>query len=138
MCYFEGTTVSLGRGTKRPFQMYGHPKMRGEGYSFTPRSMPGAKNPPLLNRRCYGVDLGGLSEEEIKSQGVNLEYVIDAYGRMNPGERFFTSFFEKLIGVSYVRELILQGKSADEIRSRWQGDVEKFKQQRKPYLLYEE
>jgi uncharacterized protein YbbC (DUF1343 family) len=54
------------------------------------------------------------------------------------GDNFFTPFFEKLVGVEYIRPMILEGKTADEIRMKWKGDVEQFKKQRKPYLLYEE
>ena len=77
-CYFEATPVSLGRGTDWPFQIYGHPNMVGYTFSFTPRSVPGAKNPPLLNKKCYGVDLTRLSNEEIWEKGINFDYVIDA------------------------------------------------------------
>lgn len=137
-CYFEATPVSLGRGTDWPFQVYGHPNMKGYDFSFTPRSVPGAKNPPQLNKKCYGVDLTGLTDEEIWAKGLNLEYVIDAYRNLNLGDHFFRSFFEKLIGVDYVRRMIEEGKSADEIKAMWHDDVEKFREQRRPYLLYEE
>lgn len=137
-CYFEGTVASLGRGTDKPFQIYGHPDMKGCSFSFTPRSVDGAKNPPLLDKLCYGVDLTGIPDEEIIAEGVNLEYVIDAYNRIGIGDKFFTSFFEKLIGNAGVRKMIEEGKSAAEIKATWKGDVEKFKVQRKPYLLYEE
>lgn len=137
-CYFEATPVSLGRGTDKPFQVYGHPDMKGYSYSFTPRSMPGAKNPPQLNKLCHGVDLSGMSDEEIWKRGIDLSYVIDAYRNLNIGDKFFTSFFEKLIGVDYVRRMIEEGKDADEIKACWQDDVKKFKEQRKPYLLYAE
>lgn len=137
-CYFEATPVSLGRGTDWPFQVYGHPNMKGHDFSFTPRSMPGAKNPPQLNKKCYGVDLTGLTDEEIWAKGLNLEYVIDAYRNLNLGDHFFRSFFEKLIGVDYVRRMIEEGKSADEIKAMWHDDVKKFREQRRPYLLYEE
>lgn len=137
-CYFEATPVSLGRGTDWPFQVYGHPNMKGYDFSFTPRSVPGAKNPPQLNKKCYGVDLTGLTDEEIWAKGLNLEYVIDAYRNLNLGDHFFRSFFEKLIGVDYVRRMIEEGKSADEIKAMWHDDVEKFRAQRRPYLLYEE
>ena len=136
-CYFEATPVSLGRGTDKPFQVYGHPDMKGYSYSFTPRSMPGAKNPPQLNKLCHGVDLSGMSDEVWK-RGLDLSYVIDAYRNLNIGDKFFTSFFEKLIGVDYVRRMIEDGKDADEIKACWQDDVKKFKEQRKPYLLYAE
>ena len=138
LCPFEGTVVSLGRGTDKPFQVYGHPQMKGCPYHFTPRSVTAAKNPPQCNKLCYGFDLSRLSQDSIRRHGFDLGYVIDAYQRLDMGDRFFTSFFELLIGVDYVRKMIIQGCSAEEIRKRWQEDVRKFKIQRKPYLLYEE
>lgn len=138
ICYFEATPVSLGRGTDLPFQVYGHPNMTGYDYSFTPRSVPGAKNPPQLNRLCHGVNLSTLSDEEIWKKGIDLSYLIDAYNNLHMDDYFFRSFFEKLIGVDYVRKMIEAGKSADEIKAMWQDDVKKFKEQRKPYLLYAE
>lgn len=138
-CYFEATPVSLGRGTNVPFQIYGHPNMKGYDFIFTPRSIPGAKTPPQLNRECYGVDLSKKpSIEEINKAGINLEYVIDAYNNLNLDDHFFRSFFELLIGRDYVRKMIKEGKSAAEIKAMWADDVAKFKIQRKPYLLYPE
>lgn len=137
-CYFEGTPVSLGRGTDKPFLCYGHPDYKGSNYSFTPHSMPSAPKPPQQDKLCYGVDLSNMTESEAMQKHLDLSWVIDAYRNLNIGEAFFTPFFEKLIGVSYVREMILQGKSAEEIRACWTDDVERFKQQRKPYLLYAE
>lgn len=138
-CYFEATPVSLGRGTTEAFQMYGHPNMKGYKFSFTPKSIPGAKFPPQLNRECYGVDLRTTpSIEEINKAGINLEYVIDAYNNLNLDDHFFRSFFELLIGQGYVRKMIKEGKSAAEIKAMWTGDVAKFKEQRRPYLLYPE
>ena len=137
-CYFEATPVSLGRGTDLPFQVYGHPNMTGYSYSFTPRSIPGAKNPPQLGKLCHGVNLSNMSDEEIWKRGIDLSYVIDAYRNLNMDDHFFRSFFELLIGTDYVRKMIKEGKSAEEIKARWKDDVEKFKVQRKPYLLYEE
>ena len=137
-CYFEATPVSLGRGTDKPFQVYGHPDMKGYSFSFTPRSIDGAKNPPQLDKLCHGVDLTGIPDEEIIARGINLVYVIDAYNNLGIGDKFFTSFFEKLIGNGEIRKMIEEGKSADEIKATWKGDVEKFKKQRKPYLLYAE
>lgn len=138
MCLFEGTVASLGRGTDFPFEVYGHPSMKGCSFSFTPRPTFGAQDPPLKYKKCYGVDLRSKDDEQIIAKGVNLEYVIDAYNNLGMGEAFFKSVFEKLIGAAYVRNMILEGRSADEIRAVWQPDVEKFKEQRKPYLLYEE
>jgi uncharacterized protein YbbC (DUF1343 family) len=137
-CYFEATPVSLGRGTDKPFQVYGHPNMKGYSFSFTPRSMTGAKNPPQLNKKCFGVDLSDVPNEEIFEKGVDLSYVIDAYHNLNMGNHFFRPFFEKLIGVDYVREMIIDGKSAFEISEMWTEDVDQFLSDRRPYLLYEE
>lgn len=138
ICLFEGTPVSLGRGTALPFQVYGHPQMKGYDYSFTPRSVSGAKKPPLLNQRCYGVNLSTQSETEIREKGLDLSYVIDAYRNLKMGDRFFKPFFNLLIGNDTVRQMIQAGKSAEEIKASWQTEVEQFKKQRKPYLLYEE
>ena len=137
-CLFEGTVMSLGRGTSFPFQAYGHPNFKGSGFSFTPRSVPGAKNPPLLNKKCYGVDLRNVSHEQIWENRFDLSYVIDAYKNLKMGDKFFTNFFEKLVGVDYIRQDIIAGKSAREIKEKWFCDVLRFKQQRRPYLLYEE
>lgn len=137
-CLFEGTVMSLGRGTSFPFQAYGHPNFKGSDFSFTPRSVPGAKNPPLLNKKCYGVDLRNVSHEQIWENGFDLSYVIDAYKNLKMGDEFFTNFFEKLVGVDYIRQDIIAGKSTQEIKEKWFCDVLRFKQQRRPYLLYEE
>ncbi len=138
LCYFEATPVSLGRGTDKPFQIFGHPAMKGYGFSFTPESRPGAKNPPQLGQTCYGRDLSQLGDSDIWARKIDLGYLIEAYNAVNIGDKFFTSFFEKLVGVDYVREMIEQGKTAAEISQMWQGDVEKFKKQRRKYLLYKE
>lgn len=137
-CLFEGTVVSLGRGTSFPFQVYGHPNFKGSDFTFTPRSVPGAKNPPLLNRKCYGFDLRNVSHDYIWENGFDLSYVIDAYKNLKMGDKFFSSFFEKLVGVDYIRHDIIAGKSAQEIKDKWFCEVLRFKQQRRPYLLYEE
>ena len=138
LCFFEGTPISLGQGTDFPFQTYGHPKLQGD-FSFTPRSNAGAKNPPLKDKLCHGVDLRTApSDERIWERGVDLGYVIDCYRQLNLGEKFFTPMFDRLTGTDYVRQMILQGAGADRIKARWADDVERFKQTRKPYLLYEE
>ena len=136
-CLFEGTICSLGRGTEFPFEMYGHPNLKSD-FSFTPRSIAGAKRPKHLDKVCYGVDLRQVPHEEIIGKGFNLEYVIDAYKRLGVGEAFFTPFFEKLVGVDYIRKMIIEGRSANEIRAVWQADIERFKSLRQKYLLYKE
>ena len=141
MCYFEGTTVSLGRGTDWPFQVYGHPDMTGYSFEFTPTSRPGAKTPPQMGQLCHGVDLHNLDAEEVIAKGINLEYVIDAYRNLTKnGKQFYlnSNFFDLLMGTKRVREMIAQGKSAADIKATWQADVELFKAQRHPYLLYDE
>ena len=137
-CYFEATPVSLGRGTDRPFEIYGHPDMKGYGFSFTPRPTAGAKHPPLEGRLCHGADLSRMPLDEARQVGLTLRYVIEAYRNLGLGERFFTPMFEKLIGVGYVREMILSGASEAEIRACWQEDLRRFRRQRQPYLLYAE
>ena len=141
VCLFEGTICSLGRGTDFPFEVYGHPEYADSEFAFTPRSVAGAKNPPLKDKECYGVDLRCKDDEQIIAEGFNLEYIIDAYRNLNArsgvGERFFTSMFELLVGVDYVRNMIIEGRSADEIRAVWQADLEEFKALRQKYLLYE-
>lgn len=140
-CYFEGTTVSLGRGTDWPFQVYGHPDMTGRKFDFTPRSRAGAKNPPQLDHLCHGVDLHTMDAEAAIAQGINLEYVIDAYRDLTAqGKQFYlkSNFFDKLMGRSDIRDMIARGMSAAEIKATWADDVARFRQQRAPYLIYPE
>ena len=137
-CYFEGTDVSLGRGTDKPFQQYGHPDMGGYAYCFTPTSRDGAKTPPQMDNRCWGVDLSGLTTQELRAKRIDLSYVIDAYHRINNGKPFFTNFFNLLTGKREIQQMIEKGMTAQEISATWKADVEKFKKQRKPYLLYAE
>ena len=125
LCPFEGTVVSLGRGTDKPFEMYGHPDMTGHTFSFTPRPTAGAKHPPLEGRLCRGVDLSGMPLAEAREVGFSLRYVMDACADLGMGDKFFTPMFEKLVGVGWVREMILAGAPEAEIRARWAGDVER-------------
>ena len=139
-CFFEGTNVTAGRGTQFPFEVYGHPLMEDRGFSFTPRSIPGAKHPRYQDERCYGVDLRDTPLQEIWDRQINLDYLLDALAHYPADSAFFMrrKHFELQIGVSYAREMILSGASAEEIRARWADDVARFKAQRRPYLLYRE
>ena len=137
-CLFEGTVLSMGRGTDAPFELYGHPDLKGYDFTFTPMPNAGSANPPHKGKLCYGEDLRTLSNEEIWTEGINLDYIVKAYHNLNIGEAFFSQMFEKLIGVSYVREMIMEGYTAQEIEARWVEDVEKFKEQRRKYLIYNE
>ena len=136
-CYFEGTIASLGRGTDNPFELFGHPDMSAP-FTFTPRSVPGAQNPPLKDKLCHGYDLREKPLEDIWAEGINLDYIITAYNELSIGDKFFTSFFDKLAGVGYIRDMILSGASAKEIKDSWKDDVKVFKARRRPYLLYPE
>mgnify|MGYP005846814325 CR=1 FL=1 len=137
LCPFEGTVVSLGRGTDKPFEIYGHPDMTGRTFSFTPRPTAGAKHPPLEGKCCYGVDLSGMPLAEARGVGFSLKYVIDAYTDLGSGDKFFTPMFEKLVGAGWVRGMILAGAPEEEIRARWADDVERYRERRTKYLLYE-
>lgn len=137
LCPFEGTVVSLGRGTDKPFEIYGHPSMTGRTFSFTPRPTAGAKHPPLEGRLCRGEDLSRMPLDEARAVGFSLAYVIDAYRDLGMGDRFFTPMFEKLVGVGWVREMIVAGASEAEIRARWADDVARYRERRAKYLLYE-
>ncbi len=140
ICYFEATPVSLGRGTDKPFEIYGHPAMTGRSFSFTPRSVPGAKNPPLKDVLCYGEDLSEMDIDTIINKGIDLTYLIDAYRAVGntPDKPFFNRFFEKLIGRGDIRTMIENGMDADAIKATWADDVERFRAQRAPYLIYPE
>ena len=141
VCLFEATPVSLGRGTDKPFLCYGHPNFNaprtetsiyGPAITFTPNQST------QKGRICDGVDLSTMTEEEARKVGFSLRYLLDAYKHLNMDNYFFRPFFELLVGQDYVRKMIIQGKSEEEIRSCWQEDVANFKNQRRPYLLYEE
>lgn len=141
VCLFEGTPVSLGRGTDKPFLCYGHPNMIHASEGIDVRRYDFVFHPTASTqkgRTCYGVDLSGMSEEEALKKGFCLDYVIDAYKALNMDNFFFSAFFEKLVGVDYIRKMIVAGKTAEEIKATWENDVKQFIIQRKPYLLYEE
>ncbi len=137
-CLFEGTVLSMGRGTEAPFEIYGHPDLKGYDFSFTPTPNSGSAKPPHMGKLCYGEDLRTLSNEEIWDAGIDLSYIVRAYHNLGIEEKFFTQMFEKLMGVSYVREMIMAGATAEEIEAKWSEDVEKFREQRRKYLLYNE
>lgn len=137
-CLFEGTVLSMGRGTEAPFELYGHPDLTGYDFSFMPAPNAGSAKPPHMGKLCYGEDLRSLPNEDIWAEGIDLSYIVEAYHNLALGDKFFTQMFEKLIGVGYVREMIMEGHSAEEIEARWAEDVEKFKTQRRKYLIYNE
>ncbi len=141
ICYFEGTEVSVGRGTDKQFQVIGAPGFTAGNYKFTPVSKPGAKYPPHQNIICNGYDLTLIDIEKIKNHNsLDLSYVLEFYKNYKPKKGFFSEnlFFDKLAGSDELRKQIIAGKSEAEIKETWQIDLEKFKKIRKPYLLYKD
>ncbi|WP_437179409.1 exo-beta-N-acetylmuramidase NamZ family protein [Pontibacter vulgaris] len=132
ICFFEGTNVSVGRGTTTPFQVIGSPYYKYKTYTFTPQSMPGALDPPYKNQPCYGMDLTSPSH----AQPFTLTYLIEFYKNSTQQEKFFNNFFEKLAGTATLREQIKSGKTESEIRASWEPTLSNYKQLRKKYLLY--
>ena len=99
LCFFEGTPISVGRGTNKPFQQIGHPSMNSFSYNFTPKSNVGAKNPKLKGESCFGIDLSSLTEEELKKwDQLNLSFLIRFYQQYPQKDKFFTNFFNLLAG----------------------------------------
>jgi uncharacterized protein YbbC (DUF1343 family) len=133
LCYFEGTDVSLGRGTYFPFQVYGYPDPKFGEFTFTPVSIVGmSKNPPQQDKLCYGED---LRNEPLDHQ-FTLKYLLRAYGISGKNEKFFNNFFDKLAGTDQLRKDILAGKTEAEIRVGWQKDLEGYKVMREKYRMY--
>lgn len=137
VCWFEGTSISLGRGTDFPFEAYGSPSLPDKGFSFIPTSMPGAKNPPLLGQKCFGRDLrNALADGIVPFAGINLEWLLDAYNNYPDKESFFTPYFDVLAAGPVLREQIQKGMTADEIKASWKEGLENFGRIRSKYLLY--
>ncbi len=137
ICFFEGTNLSLGRGTTFPFQVFGSPLLPDRGFSFTPESLPGAKNPPLLGIKCYGTDLrNAIRDKIVPKPELNLEWLISAYHEFPQKDKFFIPYFDVLAGGPLLREQIQQGMTSAEIRSTWQEGLKKFSKIRDKYLLY--
>jgi len=137
ICFFEGTTLSLGRGTAFPFQVFGSPELPDRGFSFTPESMPGAKNPPLKGVKCFGTDLrDAVRMRLVPVPKLNLEWVISAYNDFPDKDKFFNSYFDVLAGGPLLREQIQKGMTSDQIRATWKEGLEKFGRLRQKYLLY--
>lgn len=137
LCLFEGTQVSVGRGTPRPFEMYGSPFMNKKYFkdSFIPKPSIGATKPFLMDKVCYGAILSSSNPES----KFDLQYIIKAYKNWNGGKSAFflkNLFFDKLAGNGSLRWQLIRGKSEKEIRKSWQPSLDKFKTIRKKYLLY--
>jgi uncharacterized protein YbbC (DUF1343 family) len=139
LCLFEGTVLSQGRGTLFPFQVLGHPLLKGKyDFTFTPKSIDGmSKNPPLENRLCYGIDFRKMDLEKIRNEKqLNIKLLMDIYKAFPEKEHFFNAFFNKLAGNDILMQQIIAGKTEKEIRDSWQPALNDYKIKRKKYLLY--
>lgn len=139
LCFFEGTVISVGRGTYEPFKMIGHPQLENTyTYSFQPVSIEGmSKEPPYKNEICYGVDLRNyVSDSSFNRKQLELKWLIEMYKAYPDTSKFFNKFFDKLAGNATLRSQILEGKSEEEIRMSWRRDLHKFNRTRRKYLLY--
>jgi uncharacterized protein YbbC (DUF1343 family) len=132
LCLFEGTNVSIGRGTDYPFQHFGAPYLESN-YSFTPKSGEGSKYPKHKNIECFGTDLR-FQDNYLTS--INLNWIIDTYNKAPDKEKFFTNFFDKLAGTDKLRLQIIANKSVNKIKEGWKEDLGKFILMREKYLLY--
>jgi len=139
LCLFEGTIVSIGRGTENPFTMYGHPDIKTGSYVFTPSSRPGATKPRLEGQNCYGQNLLGRANNyrEVEDH-FNLDWLIYAYEMIGGDTDFFLPYFNTLAGNSILKQQIIEGVEQAEIRQSWLADLKKFKDIRKEYLMYED
>ena len=138
LALFEGTIVSIGRGTSFPFQVAGHPNYSKKDFSFTPQSIPEASvNPPLKGQKCYGIDLRYIDlEQVILEKKINLKWIIQFYQDLWKKDEFFKAYFENLVGQDLLRKQIIEGISETEIRKSWQNDLRNYKKIRAKYLLY--
>jgi uncharacterized protein YbbC (DUF1343 family) len=137
LCFFEGTAISLGRGTSFPFQVFGSPDLPDRGFSFTPESVAGAKNPLLLGIKCFGTDLReAVKMKLVPKPELNLNWLIGAYNDYPHKDKFFNSYFDVLAGGPLLREQIQKGMTSKQIHETWKEGLEKFGKMREKYLLY--
>ncbi len=141
-CFFEGTVLSEGRGTDKPFMLFGHPKLPKTLISFTPKPREGATDPKLNGQLCYGWDISGRSDKILKevNSKIQLRWIIQAYKLFPDKENFFlkSEHFNHLAGNDILMQQIKDGISEDEIRKSWEPDLNEFKKIRKKYLLYKD
>lgn len=139
-CFFEGTVLSEGRGTDRPFRVFGYPGYPKTMYPFTPQPNEGAKTGKWYNQKCYGWSIDGTEEEilQMLNGKIQLHYLLDAYKLFPSNDSFFlkNNFIDKLAGNHLLAKQIKEGKTEKEIRASWEPELNEFKQIRKKYLLY--
>lgn len=140
VCLFEGTTLSLGRGTLLPFVQVGHPSLKSKySFWFKPVSIPGmSEDPPQKNQVCYGINLKNYDTSNIKKSGhINLSWLIELYKAFPDKSHFFNAYFTKLAGTNQLQKQIEAGKTEAQIRQSWETGLWKFKATRHKYLLYQ-
>jgi len=140
ICLFEGTALSVGRGTDKPFRIIGYPGWKDAPFEFTPKAIAGVSDSPKYkDQLCKGYDLSEFAEEYLKNSGrLYLFWLMDAYSRYPEKDKFFTSYFNTLAGNSKLKEQIIKGVPEADIRKSWEPALGNFKQMRKKYLLYED
>lgn len=136
LCLFEGTLISLGRGTPTPFQILGSPELKGQkgmAFSFTPVPIKGFSiEPPLKNQLCFGMDLSNVTP----ARKVDLQYLLLFYQLYPEKDKFFTAYFDKLAGTTQLKQQIKEGLTEEQIRASWEPGLDAFKKKREKYLLY--
>jgi uncharacterized protein YbbC (DUF1343 family) len=133
ICLFEGTVISLGRGTTFPFQVLGNPELKNMPFTFTPVTIKGvAVKPPHENKLCYGIDL----RNEIPERKINLNYLFTMYKAYPNKGKFFIPYFDILAGTKTLKQQIKDGLTEEQIRESWKKDLDAYKEMRKKYLLY--
>lgn len=141
LCLFEGTNVSVARGTDFPFQAIGMPGFEKGDFVFTPKSVPAAKNPPHKDKACKGYDLREFGNNEMKIFGrINLDWLIDFYQHCPDQKHFFedNNMFVLLSGTTELKKQLTEGKTKEEIYASWETGLNLFKEIRKKYLLYKD
>ena len=137
-CFFEGTVINEGRGTLHPFQVFGHPSLKGMPYSYVPRPIKGmSMQPKCKGQTCYGMDLRGEYYTILKMKRLNLAWLLQAYQEYKGKEPFFNALFNKLVGNDKVQRQLKEGATEEEIRAGWQDEVAGFMKVRERYLIYD-
>jgi uncharacterized protein YbbC (DUF1343 family) len=139
LCFFEGTPISIGRGTASPFQMYGSPDFCGGDTTFTPVPIRGvAKHPKYEGKLCKGFDLSDSANIQVQKGKINLRWLLTSYQQYDSTKAFFTPFFDLLAGTDQLKNQIISGLSEAQIRDLWKPKLKKYNQIRKKYLLYQD
>ena len=137
LALFEGTIISEGRGTEKPFQVIGHPDYKKGSYTFTPVGMEGAENPKLVNQKCYGLNLGNFASQMMNQpRQIHLRWLIDMARYFSDRNDFFNNYFNYLSGGTSLKAQIKLGMAEKEIRKSWEAGINQFMEIRKKYLLY--